>query len=58
MLFKPEENIPNRDDIALDPAVRDPVLSTICMPLLLPEEFSPGEVLGILLHGLPGCGKS
>ena len=46
------------DDIALDPDVRDLVLSTICMPLQLPEASRPFKVLGILLHGLPGCGKS
>ena len=58
MLFKPGKAIPNLDDIALDPEVIDPVLSTICMPLLLPKAFKRGDVLGILLHGLPGCGKS
>ena len=58
MLFKPGKNIPDLEDIALDPTVLDPVLSTICMPVMLPKAFRRGKVLGILLHGLPGCGKS
>ena len=57
MLLKPSKYIPNLDDIGLDPDVRDPILSTICMPLLLPKAFSPVAILEILPHGLPGCGK-
>ena len=58
MLFKPSKKIPSLGDIALDPSVRNPVLSKICMPLILPIVSRSGKVLRILLHGLPGCGNS
>ena len=58
MLYKPGKHVPNLNDIALDSAVRDPVVTTLCLPLLLPNAFEAGEIVGLLLHGMPGCGKT
>ena len=58
MLYKPTEHTPNLWDISLDPTVRNPVLATICIPHILPDACSQGNVLGMLLYGPPGCGKS
>ena len=58
LLYKPGKNVPILDDIALDSAVRDLIVTTLCMPVLLPHTIPAGRVVGVLLHGLPGCGKT
>ena len=58
MLFKPTESIPDFKDIALEENIRREILGTLCMPVMLPKQCEPGTTLGILLHGVPGCGKS
>ena len=58
MIFKPSPTTPSLRDIALEPAVIDPIVATIRMPYILPNTFKPGRLLGILLYGPRGCGKS
>lgn len=46
------------EDITVDAKLKEAMTEQILLPLALPTASSEGVAEGILLHGVPGCGKT
>ena len=58
MICKDFAHVSGWDDISVDAKLKRAMTNQILIPLALPMASKTGMAAGILLHGVPGCGKT
>ena len=58
MILRDVGNISDWDDLTIDAELKRELEEQLLWPLVLPAAYHNGIIQGILLHGVPGCGKT